>query len=56
MLIVLGIIDSLIQSANDKSEEAQDAIFKSLVDIGRKKFSLVLGILHGFLLKHSKVY
>ena len=54
--MITGIIDALIQSASDKNEEAQDAIFKSLVDIGRKKFSLVLGITHGFLLKHPKVF
>ena len=55
LLCVSGIIDSLIGAANDREDVAQKAIFKSLVDIGRKKFSIVLNISHDFLVKHSKV-
>lgn len=50
-----GIIESLIGAANDREDVAQKAIFKSLVDIGHKKFSVVLNISHDFLIKHSKL-
>ncbi len=39
----------------DRETLARDAIFKSLEDIGRRKFSTVLEIAHGYLTKHNKV-
>ena len=54
-VIVIGILEALIGAAADRDEDAQAAIFKSLLDIGRKKHTLVLGTTHAFLIKHSKV-
>lgn len=44
-----------MDGACDRESLARDAIFKSLVDIGRRKFSSVLEITHGYLTKHNKV-
>ena len=48
-------MESLVDSAADKSESAQRAVVKALVDIGRKKHVTVLGICHSYLKKHNKV-
>ena len=50
-----GIVESLVDSAADKSETSRHAVVKALVDIGRKKHVIVLGICHSYLKKHSKV-
>lgn len=50
----VGILEALIGSAADRDDDAQSAIFKSLLDIGRKKHTLVLTTAHAFLAKHSK--
>lgn len=50
-----GLVESLVDGACDREKVARDAIFKSLVDIGRRKHSVVLGITHGYLTKHNKV-
>lgn len=55
IVLIVGILESLITAASDREEEAQKAIFKSVVDIGRKKHILVLTTCHAFLVKHSKV-
>ena len=53
--LIVGILEALITAASDREEEAQKSIFKSVVDIGRKKHVLVLTTCHAFLVKHSKV-
>lgn len=50
-----GLVDALVDAANDREEQPREAIFKSLVDIGRKKHNTVLETTHGYLTKHSKV-
>lgn len=50
-----GLVESLVDGACDREQVARDAIFKSLVDIGRRKHNVVLGITHGYLTKHNKV-
>lgn len=50
-----GIIESLVDAAYEKDDSARTAIFKSVVDIGRRKHVTVLTICHGYLQKHSKV-
>ena len=50
-----GIVESLVDSAADKSEAARHAVVKALVDIGRNKHVTVLGICHSYLKKHNKV-
>lgn len=44
-----------MDSASDKSETTRAAVFKAVVDIGRKKHSTVLRICHSYLKKHGKV-
>ena len=44
-----------MDGACDREVLAREAIVKSLVDIGRRKFSTVLEIAHGYLTKHNKV-
>lgn len=44
-----------MDGACDREALARNAIFKSLEDIGRRKFSTVLEIAHGYLTKHNKV-
>ena len=44
-----------MDGACDREALARDAIFKSLEDIGRRKFSTVLETAHGYLTKHNKV-
>lgn len=51
----LGIVEALVDSASDKSETTRAAVFKAVVDIGRKKHSTVLRICHSYLKKHGKV-
>lgn len=53
--LLSGILEALVSAAADREEEAATAIFKSLIDIGRKKHTLVLDTCHSFLVKHSKV-
>ena len=48
-------MEALVDGACDREALARDAIFKSLEDIGRRKFSTVLEIAHGYLTKHNKV-
>lgn len=50
-----GIIESLLGASCDRVEETRDAIFQSVVDIGRKRHTMVLKICHTFLTKHNKV-
>ncbi|XP_011410499.2 PREDICTED: maestro heat-like repeat-containing protein family member 1 [Amphimedon queenslandica] len=50
-----GILESLVAAAADREEDAATAIFKSLLDIGRKKHTLVLDTCHLYLVKHSKL-
>ena len=50
-----GIIEALVDAAYEKEDSARKAIFKSVVDIGRRKHVTVLTICHGYLQKHSKV-
>lgn len=50
-----GIVEALVDSASDKSEVTRHAVFKALVDIGRKKHTTVLKISHSYLKKHGKV-
>ena len=53
--LLAGIVDSLVDSAADKSEVTRRAVFKALVDIGRKKYTTVLKLCHSYLKKHGKV-
>jgi hypothetical protein len=48
-------VEALVDGACDREALARDAIFKSLEDIGRRKFSTVLETAHGYLTKHNKV-
>ena len=50
-----GIVEALVDSASDKSEATRHAVFKALVDIGRKKHTTVLKICHSYLKKHGRV-
>ena len=51
----VGLVEALVDGACDREAVARDAIFKSLEDIGRRKFNTVLEITHGYLTKHNKV-
>jgi hypothetical protein len=44
-----------VDSAADREEAVRDSVFKSVVDVGRKKHSQVLSALHSYLSKHNKV-
>ena len=44
-----------MDSAADKSDAARQAVVKAVVDIGRKKHEVVLGLCHSYLKKHTKV-
>ena len=55
MTNLAGIIEALVDAAYEKDDAARTAIFKSVVDIGRRKHVVVLTICHGYLQKHSKV-
>lgn len=50
-----GLIEALVDSAADREESVRESIFKSIVDIGRKKHAEVLDVMHNYLSKHSKV-
>lgn len=50
-----GLIEALVDCAADREESVRDSIFKSLVDIGRKKHEQVLDTIHSYLSKHNKV-
>ena len=52
---IAGIVESLVDSASDKSDTTRHAVVKALVDIGRRKHTTVLRICHSYLKKHSKV-
>lgn len=49
------MLEALVDSAADREESVRESIFKSIVDVGRKKHSQVLDVLHSYLSKHSKV-
>ena len=51
-----GLVEALVDGACDRETQAREAVFKSLTDIGRRKFSIVLEITHGYLTKHNKVF
>lgn len=51
----IGLTEALVDSAADKDDEVRDSIYKSIVDIGRKKHAQVLTILHNYLSKRNKV-
>ncbi len=50
-----GLTEALVDAAADKDDDVRDSISKSIVDIGRKKHSQVLTILHNYLSKRNKV-
>ena len=50
-----GLVEALVDSAADREESVRNSIFKSVVDIGRKKHSQVLEVINSYLSKHSKV-
>lgn len=50
-----GLLDALVDSAADREESVRESIFKSVVDIGRKKHGKVLEVVYSYLSKHSKV-
>ncbi len=50
-----GLIEALVDAACDKEGSVSDAIFKSIVDIGRKKYVIVLQRCLAYLTKHNKV-
>ena len=50
-----GLIEALVDVASDREDHAKEAIFKSLVDIGRRKHVSVLEISLAYLTKHNKV-
>lgn len=50
-----GLVEALVDSANDREEAARENIFKSIVDIGRRRHVVVLKICHGYLTKHNKL-
>lgn len=52
---IAGLTEALVDAAADKDNSVRESIFKSIVDIGRKKHSQVLNILHGYLSKRNKV-
>ena len=54
-LAALGLIEALVDCAADREESVRESIFKSVVDIGRKKHGQVLETVHTYLSKHNKV-
>ena len=54
-LSLSGMLEALVDSAADREESVRESIFKSVVDVGRKKHTQVLDVLHSYLSKHSKV-
>lgn len=50
-----GLIEALVDCAADREESVRESIFKSIVDIGRKKHGVVLDSMHTYLSKHNKV-
>lgn len=44
-----------MDAAADREETVRDSIFKSVVDIGRRKHPQVLDVIHSYLSKHNKV-
>ncbi len=50
-----GLIEALVDAACDKEDSVSDSIFKSIVDIGRKKYVIVLERCLAYLTKHNKV-
>lgn len=55
MHVPVGLIEALVDVASDRDEQAQEAIFKSVVDIGRRKHVHVLEISLAYITKHNKV-
>lgn len=55
MVLLIGLTEALVDSAADREESVRESIFKSIVDLGRKKHSQVLDAIHGYLSKHNKV-
>lgn len=54
-MLPTGLIEALVDSAADREESVRDSIFKSIVDIGRKKHAQVLDVMQSYLSKHNKV-
>ena len=44
-----------MDAANDRDDTVSDAVFKSVLDIGRRKHVTVLEICLAYLTKHNKV-
>lgn len=53
--MAIGLTEALVDAAADKDDDVRDSITKSIVDIGRKKHTQVLTILHNYLSKRNKV-
>lgn len=54
-MVLIGLTEALVDSAADREESVRESIFKSIVDLGRKKHSQVLNAIHSYLTKHNKV-
>lgn len=50
-----GIVEALVDAANDKDESTQVALCKAIVDIGIKKHVSVIKICLNYLTKYTKV-
>lgn len=48
-------MSSLVEAANDKSDEVRDAVCRSLCSLGKKKPNIVLSACSSYLQKHSKL-
>lgn len=51
-----GLTEALVDSVADREQSVRESIFKSIVDIGRKKHVQVLDVIHSYLSKHNKVW
>ena len=54
-LLPAGLVEALVDAANDRDDTVSDAVFKSVIDIGRRKHVTVLEICLAYLTKHNKV-
>ena len=55
VVLIIGLTEALVDSAADREESVRESIFKSIVDLGRKRHSQVLDAIHNYLTKHNKV-
>ena len=53
--LLAGIVEALVDAANDKDESTQVALCKAIVDIGIKKHASVIKICLNYLTKYTKV-